>query len=119
MTAGSSPRIRIETLDQRLWVYAGAVRVADTRAAVRLYEHGYPARDYVPRADVCEALLRPAERRTHCPYKGDAHYYHFVVDERWLENAAWSYAQPLEDLDAIAGHLAFDHPALDLRVEPH
>ena len=119
MTPDRNPRIRLENLDQRLRVYARRVLIADTCAAVRLHEHGYPARDYIPRTDVCEALLRGAERRTHCPYKGDAHYYHLVADDRCLENAAWSYSRPYDELAAIAQYLAFDHPGLEALIEAH
>ena len=49
--------------------------------------------------------LRPAPR--HCPYKGDANYFSLRVGDRTAADAVWTYETPLDDVAAIAGHLAF------------
>jgi uncharacterized protein (DUF427 family) len=53
------------------------------------------------------ASLVRTERRTRCPYKGEASYYSIAVGGRTAENAVWSYEHPLADVAEIAGHLAF------------
>ena len=53
------------------------------------------------------ASLVRTERRTHCPYKGDASYYSIQEGGRTADNAVWSYEHPLADVAEIAGYLAF------------
>ncbi len=67
-----------------------------------LSETGMANRVYVPRASVTANLER-SEKITHCPYKGDATYWH--VDGK--RDAAWSYEAPYGEVEAIAGHLCF------------
>ena len=45
-----------------------------------LFETGLPPRVYVPRADVAAGALAPAEKRTACPYKGEARYWSVAGD---------------------------------------
>ena len=92
--------------------FAGRV-VADTRRALMLAETSHPAVAYVPREDVELSLLRRADHKTHCPYKGDASYYSIVVDGRVAEKAIWSYEDPIADVAEIAGHLAFYRDRVD------
>lgn len=83
-------------------VWQGRV-LAETSRALELREAGYPPVQYIPREDVAMALLARGERRTHCPYKGDASYYGTAE----APDLAWSYEQPFPAMAAIAGHLAF------------
>ena len=85
---------------------AGEV-VAETDRAVLLRETGMPDRYYVPRADVRAEVLDPSERSTHCPFKGDASYVSVEAGGVRVQDAAWSYVEPIEAVAAIAGHLAF------------
>ena len=68
-----------------------------------LSETGLPNRIYAPRESVTQQLER-SETTSHCPYKGDATYWH--VDGR--QDAAWSYEEPYDSVRAIAGHICFD-----------
>jgi uncharacterized protein (DUF427 family) len=81
--------------------------VAETSAALRLEESSLPTRTYIPRADV-QATLERSEKQTHCPWKGDATYWHVTVNGIRHEDAAWSYEEPIDDVKIIAGHLCFD-----------
>src|SRR5438046_2425284 len=78
-------------------VRAGDRVVADTTSPLVLYESGFAPRWYVPRDDVVDEALTPAELQTFCPYKGIASYYD-IDDAR---NAAWSYRAPFADMAAI------------------
>ena len=89
-------------------------QVAHSATAVRLDEQGYPHRYYVPRSDVAEGALDRSEKTTECPFKGTATYYHVTVGGTRLENAAWSYEQPFDEMARIAGHVAFDHDGLEV-----
>ena len=62
---------------------------------------------YFPVESVAAECLRDSDHTTHCHWKGDASYYHVVVDGETNENAAWFYAEPLEAAREIVGHVAF------------
>ncbi|MBW8486395.1 DUF427 domain-containing protein [Actinomadura parmotrematis] len=90
--------------------------VAKTGRAVVVSETGLPNRLYVPAADVRAELLEPSGKRTVCPYKGEATYWTLRSGGRVVEDAAWSYPDPLPDAAKIAGMLCFDHEALTVRT---
>jgi uncharacterized protein (DUF427 family) len=96
-------------------VMSGEHLVAQTAAALRLDETNLPPRTYIPRADV-RATLERSDKRTHCPWKGDATYWHVTANGTRHPDAAWSYEEPIDDVTIIAGHLCFDL-ADDLQVE--
>ena len=62
---------------------------------------------YFPLADVTSEYLRDSEHTSVCPWKGQASYYHVVVDGEENANAAWTYRSPKEAASEIAGHVAF------------
>ena len=88
-------------------VQAGATTLGTTSRALELKEGAYPAMIYVPREDVAMALLARTERKTTCPWKGEASYYSVRTPEGTLYDAVWSYETPKADVTAIAGDLAF------------
>jgi uncharacterized protein (DUF427 family) len=45
--------------------------------------------------------------KTTCPFKGDAEYWSAKVGERELTGIAWSYPEPIEGRDDIAGLVCF------------
>jgi len=96
-------------------VTSGEHLVAQTDAALRLDESNLPPRTYIPRADV-QATLERSGKETFCPWKGDATYWHVTANGTRLEDAAWSYEEPIDDVAIIAGHLCFDL-AEELSVE--
>lgn len=63
---------------------------------------------YFPRDSVAMTHLRESDTPYTCPWKGDAQYYHLVIDGDTVEDVAWSYPDPKEAAAHIAGHLAFD-----------
>jgi uncharacterized protein (DUF427 family) len=104
-------RIDVLPSSRRVRITAGDEVLADTDRALLLYETGLPPRAYVPRADV-RAPIEPAEKRTVCPYKGEARYW----DVGGVAEAAWSYEYPRPESTGIAGHLAFDPERVDVRI---
>lgn len=99
--------ITIAPIPNRVRVtFAGRV-VADTARALSLVEASYAPVTYIPREDVDFSTLERADRKTRCPYKGEASYFSIRAGERHAQNAAWSYEKPLEAVAAIAGHIAF------------
>ncbi len=62
---------------------------------------------YFPPASVKQAFLEPSPTRTRCPWKGEAHYYHVVVDGERNADAAWFYPEPKPAASNIQGYVAF------------
>lgn len=90
------------------WVIraAGAV-LGESDKALELKEGDYPPVIYFPPEDIAMAFFDKTDKSTHCPWKGDAHYYTIEGKSGPLTNAAWSYDAPLDDVAAIRGYLAF------------
>ena len=63
---------------------------------------------YFPRESVDMSKFKPSPTQYTCPWKGDAEYFHLLVDGQTVEDAAWSYPEPKDAAKEIAGHLAFD-----------
>ena len=114
---GPDHPITVRPADGRVVARSGDEVVAETDAALALQEASYPEVLYVPLADVRPEVLRPSDTSTHCPYKGDASYYHLLVGGRQLSDAVWTYRQPHEAVAAIAGHVAFYPDRVDVAVQ--
>jgi uncharacterized protein (DUF427 family) len=87
--------------------------IADTENALFLEERGYPPVFYVPIRDVDLSYLEPSTTVTFCPRKGRAAHHHLVVDGQRSIDAAWTYAEPLSEVDAILDHFAFYEDRVD------
>lgn len=109
-------RINLQPTAERVRVGVGNDVIADTTAAIELRETGYPARQYIPREDVDMDRLVPSSTVTHCPFKGDAHYFSLEVAGKHLPDAVWSYETPFDAVADIAGHLAFDSRVVEERI---
>lgn len=119
--ADSYHRIDIRQTSRHLVVHSGDQVIADSTRPLALYESGFAPRWYVPRADVDESALIPAEGQTFCPYKGLCSYYD-IAGAHW---AAWSYQDAWTEVRRISGMISFepDQMAVDLddvrlRLEP-
>ena len=62
---------------------------------------------YFPPSSVKEEYLEKSSTTYTCPWKGEAEYYHVVVNGERNEDAAWVYLNPKEEAKEIAGHFAF------------
>jgi uncharacterized protein (DUF427 family) len=69
-------------------------------------------RFYIPREDV-RADLRPSPSRSFCPYKGEASWW--TLDGH--DDLGWTYQQPMPELNAIAGMVAFWDELVDVFVD--
>ena len=105
----------VATPDRVRVTFAGRV-VADSKRPWLLHEASYPPVAYIPREDVDMTLLVRTDRRTRCPYKGEASYYSIRADGCIAENAAWNYEQPLANIAEIAFYVAFYPDRVD-RIE--
>ncbi|MDQ1519026.1 MAG: hypothetical protein QOI55_99 [Actinomycetota bacterium] len=114
-----NPYTRVDILmsSRRVRVEADGVLLADSPHARVLFETGLPPRWYVPKVDVRMDLLVPSISSTQCPYKGTAEYFSARLDDRVIEDAAWSYRTPLPESTKIAGLLSFYSHLVDVSVD--
>jgi uncharacterized protein (DUF427 family) len=62
---------------------------------------------YFPSESVNRAYLKESKTSTICPWKGQASYYHIVIDGDIHEDAAWYYSEPKEAAKGIKNYVAF------------
>ncbi|MBS9716862.1 DUF427 domain-containing protein [Pseudohalocynthiibacter aestuariivivens] len=99
--------IHIRKADGTWVVRAGGAVLAESKNALELSEGSYPPVIYFPRADIAMAFVEPSATTSHCPHKGDASYHSIQTKSVLIDDAAWSYENPTENVSRIKGHLAF------------
>ena len=99
--------IRLEPNHRRLRAFVNGVVIADTIHSVYLFEPNHLPVYYLPKHDVRFDLLEHTDRSSHCPLKGDAEYWSIVVDDRRIENAVWSYPEPIDGAPDLSQFVAF------------
>lgn len=62
---------------------------------------------YFPHDDVRWDHLEPSPHTSRCIWKGQARYYHVVVDGQRIDNAAWCYPDPKRRAGHLRDHVAF------------
>ncbi len=62
---------------------------------------------YFPADAVAQDVLRDSTTTSHCPWKGEAHYYSLEVDGEANRDAAWYYPDPKPAAAEIKGRIAF------------
>ena len=109
--------ITIEPNPKRVVVRVGDHVVADTRDAVVLREADYRPVQYIPLADVDEAVLERTDHTSYCPFKGDATYFSVSTGGDQAENAVWEYLDPFPAVAEIKGRVAFYPGRVDAIAE--
>jgi len=98
---------RLERSRHLVRVVDGGIEVARSSDALRVLETSHPPVYYLPPQDVRMELMRPAEGRSFCEWKGVASYLDLVAGERRIARAAWKYDSPSRAFAELAGYLAF------------
>jgi uncharacterized protein (DUF427 family) len=114
MTQGH--RITITPSDLHVEVIVNGEKVAESGRPVLLDETGLPTRYYLPRDDVRTDLLRPTNRETTCPFKGEASYWSLEVGDDLHDDLVWSYERPIPEAEGITGLMCFYNERVDLTV---
>ena len=99
--------ITFEAEPKRMQVVFNGETIADSTQTLVLFETRLADVHYFPRADVCMDFLRRTDHHTYCPYKGTASYWSIEVGGETVENAAWSYEEPYDDVSEIKGYISF------------
>jgi uncharacterized protein (DUF427 family) len=114
-------RVDCRPTKRRLRVSIADTVLVDTDDTVIVFETALEPRLYVDPALVRTDLLRATKTTSYCNYKGVATYWSAAVGATSttgiVEDAAWSYAQPLPESLAIKGFLSFDTGRADVVAE--
>jgi len=62
---------------------------------------------YFPPDSVNRQYLEDSSTHSTCPWKGQASYYHVIVNNEKNPDAAWYYPNPKEAAAQIKGYVAF------------
>jgi uncharacterized protein (DUF427 family) len=117
MTEPLGEVVRTEPWPRRVRGFLGHTMVVDSTHARLLLELKHRAVWYFPPADVRTDLLEPSAKHTQCPHKGMASYWNLRVDDRTVDNAVWSYLDPIAGREDIAGMFALYWDKLDAWFE--
>ena len=100
-------RIQMHANPRRVRVLYQNHVIADSDDVIVLEEEGLDPVQYFPRGDVSMEYASKTDRRTTCPYKGEASYYTLLMEGVFAENVIWSYEDPIEGMEALRGRVAF------------
>jgi acyl-CoA thioesterase-2 len=103
------PGYRIDLLP---WRGRGRVRLgervlAESDACLLVHESDHAAQLYFPESSVAWEHFEATDHHTSCPFKGEADYWSLAPADPPLENVAWAYPTPFEEVAGLAGHVAF------------
>lgn len=87
--------------------------IVDSRRAIAVMETNRFVTYYFPAEDVRTALLVDGDDRATDDPLGRRRYHHLRLGDEVIEKAAWSYPDPTEAGEALAGYLAFRWDAMD------
>ncbi|KAL6410845.1 hypothetical protein AUP68_07277 [Ilyonectria robusta] len=110
-------RVDILPSQRRVQIQVNGKIVADAASSMHLFETGLPTRYYLPLASVDQSVLRQSDLKTRCPYKGEAEYYHVVVDGKEVKDIVWYYRLPTHESAAIAGLVCFYNEKVDVILD--
>ena len=110
-------RVAFEKSPKRMRVIVEDTTIVDTVGPGLMFETGHRPAYYFPRKDVRMDVLERTAHQTHCPYKGDASYWTIKIGDRLIDNAVWSYEQPLPEMSQIKDYLAFYWNKVDHWIE--
>lgn len=98
---------RVDAVSKLIRVEFGGELLAESERALRVVETASPPVYYLPPEDVRTEFLAPSGHSTLCEWKGRARYWHVQVGEQRQPSAVFSYPDPMEGFEAIAGYMAF------------
>jgi uncharacterized protein (DUF427 family) len=113
------PFVRVDALrsSRHVQVKRDGHLLAESDAAILVFETGLPTRYYLPESDVDASVLRDSDLHTGCPYKGFASYRDVVLDGRRHRNLLWYYPAPFRETAEIEGYIAPYSERVDLIVD--
>jgi uncharacterized protein (DUF427 family) len=109
--------IHVSDSPRHVRVFFNGQAIADSKHVKLVRESDVLPVYYFPQQDLRADLLVASERKSRCPYKGEASHWSAEFGGRRAENAVWMYASPLPDAAAIKNHFAFEWNKMDKWME--
>ena len=109
--AGSGISIHVEPSSRWVRAVVGGVAVADSKHALTV-KLGLPVY-YFPRRDVRADLLEPSDRKESHSVLGERSFFHLLVGEQLIQDAAWRFGAPPLGAPELGEHVAFYWDRLD------
>lgn len=97
---------RVEPSREAVEIWLGGVRIATSRASLRVLETSHPPTYYLPESAFSDRSLVPTAGRTVCEWKGGAAYFDVRGGGATAARAAWHYPDPTPEFLALVGHVA-------------
>jgi uncharacterized protein (DUF427 family) len=104
-------RLYFEPYPRRVRALVGEDVVLDSVRGHLLHESNLLPRLYVPLEDL--RGLEPSDTTTHCPFKGDASYLHLRAGDHLIEDAVWTYEEPIDAAAWLRGFGCLYHEKAD------
>jgi acyl-CoA thioesterase-2 len=106
---GRYPGYRVDLVP---WRGRGRVRLGDrvlaeSDACVIVLESDHVAQLYFPESSVAWEHFAATDHHTICPFKGEADYWTLAASDPPLENVAWAYRRPFDEVAGLAACVAF------------
>ncbi|HXG50643.1 MAG TPA: DUF427 domain-containing protein [candidate division Zixibacteria bacterium] len=109
--------IHVSESPRHVRVVFGGETIADSKRVKLLREAGELPVYYFPLTDTRVDLMKPSERRSVCPYKGEAVYWSLEAGSKIAKDAAWSYPNPKREAEELKDHVAFAWTPMDAWYE--
>ncbi len=103
----------VEATSKQIQIVLNDVVIAQTNRAQRVLETSHPPVYYIPPDDVQLEYLTLVGCSSFCEWKGVAGYYTITVGDRTAAQAAWFYANPTPEFEAIRNYIAFYPSRMD------
>lgn len=104
---------RLEQTNKHLKIIFNDEIIAETNRAFRVLETSHPPVYYLSPNDVQMKFLMVNTNSSFCEWKGRAGYYDLRIGEKFVQNAAWFYPQPMKSFAEIENYLAFYPSKMD------
>jgi uncharacterized protein (DUF427 family) len=98
---------RLENTDKQIKIICNGIILAETNKAKRVIETSHPPVYYLPPEDIKIAHLIPTAKKTFCEWKGWCEYFDIAIGDKYINNAAWRYVQPVADFIEIQEYYGF------------
>jgi uncharacterized protein (DUF427 family) len=113
------PYHRVDVLrsDRHVRVSLDGELLAESTAAMALFESNLPPRWYLPAEDV-KVSVESSDTVTRCPYKGAAGYYSVKLGSgETIKDLIWFYEDPIAEASRIKGLLCFFSERVDIELD--
>lgn len=110
-------RVDVRPSSRHVRVTAHGETIAESERPLALFETGLGVRFYLPPDHVRRDLLESSDTETVCPYKGTASWWTLNVNGARIEDAAWSYPDPLDESLEARDHITFSGEGIAVEVD--